>query len=180
LQQVQTSLSPSSGSLHDDIEQFFNDVNQLAAQPNDTTQRTVVITDAQTLAGEFNSLNTQLGQIRTNLDAQMNTAVTNINSLAQQIAQLNDQIRVATARGQSPNDQLDQRDQLINQLAQDINVQVIPADLGQVNVLAAGVPIVVDNQSASLQYSLDSSNQGQVTLAGSSTPLPVTGGQTGA
>jgi len=33
LQQVQTSLSPSSGSLHDDIEQFFNDIASLPPSP---------------------------------------------------------------------------------------------------------------------------------------------------
>ncbi len=179
LQQVQTYLSPSSGSVHDAIEQFFNDVNKLATNPSDTTQRTVVLQDAQDLATTFNSLSTSLTQVQTGLDSQLNNSVSDINALAKQIAQLNGEIRDATAGGAIPNNLLDQRDQLINQLAGDINVQVVPGDLNQVNVLAGGAPVVVGDQSQSLQYSLASGNQGQVTAAGSSTPLTVTGGQVG-
>ncbi len=179
LQQVQTNLSPSSGSIGDAIEQFFNDVNRLATNPSDTTQRTVVLDDAQNLAATFNSLSTSLTQIQNGLDTQLNNSITDINSLAQRIAQLNDEIANATVNGATPNDLLDQRGQLINQLAGEINVQVVPANLNQVNVLAGGTPLVVGNQNQKLQYSLASGNQGQVTAAGSTTPLIVTGGQVG-
>jgi len=179
LQQVQTDLSPSSGSLNADMEQFFNDVNELATNPSDTTQRSVVIGDAQNIASTFNSLSTSLDQVQSGLDTQLSNDVSSINSLAQQIAQLNGQIQQASASGGSPNDLLDQRDELVNQLAGDINVQVVPSTLGQVNVMAGGVPLVIDNQSQSLQYSIGSGDQGQVSLTGSSTPLTVSGGQVG-
>jgi flagellar hook-associated protein 1 FlgK len=179
MQQVQADLNPSSGSIHDDLQQFFNDITQLSANPGDVTQRTIVLNDAGNLAQAFNSLSSSLTQVQSGLDAQINNSVTNINSLAQQIAKLNGQIQIATANGTTPNDQLDQRDQLINQMAGEINVQVIPSNLGQVNVLAGGAPVVVGNQSVNLQYSVDSANGGQVTSADSTTPLAVTGGQVG-
>ncbi len=179
LQQVQTTLSPSSGSLGDDIETFFNDVQQLATQPADPTQRTVVVGDAQNITSEFNSLSSSLGQLQDGVDSQLSDTVTSVNSLAQQIAQLNGQIQAASVNGATPNDQLDQRDQLVNQLAQSLNVQVVPASFNQVNVLAGGVPLVVANQSNALQFSLDSSGQAQVTESNSSTPLTITGGQLG-
>ena len=179
VQQVQTDLNPSSGSIQDQIEQFFNDVNTLATQPSDTTQRTVVVNDAHNLADAFNSLSSSLDQIQSGLDTQLNSSVSDINSLAKRIAQLNDKIQRAYGNGNPPNDLLDQRDQLVNQLAGDINVQAIPANLNQVNILAGGVPIVIGNQSQSLQYSIASGNQGQVSVAGSSTPMSVTGGQAG-
>jgi flagellar hook-associated protein 1 FlgK len=176
LQQVQTDLSPSSGSIGNDIEQFFNDIKQLATNPSDTTQRTVVIGDAQNLANTFNSLSASLTKIQNGLDSQLQNNVSDINSLAQQIAQLNGEILSASANGATPNNLLDQRGQLINQLAGDINVQVTPGNLNQVNVVAGGAPLVVGDQSQSLQYSIVSGNQGQVTQVGSSTPLTVTGG----
>lgn len=176
LQQVQTELSPSSGSVGNDIEQFFNDVNQLATNPSDTTQRNVVVGDAQNLASTFNSLSGSLTQLQNGLDSQLNASVSDINSLAQRIAQLNDEIQKASANGATPNDLLDQRGQLINQLAGEINVQVLPANLNQVNVMAGGTPLVVGNESNTLKYSIAAGNQGQVTAAGSPTPLTVTGG----
>ena len=179
MQQVQANLNPSSGSVHADLTQFFSDVTQLSANPGDATQRTILLNDANNLAQEFNSLGSSLTQVQSGLDAQMNSSVSNVNALAQQIAQLNGQIQIATANGSTPNDQLDQRDQLVNQLAGMMNVQVIPSSLGQVNVLAGGAPVVVGNQSMNLQYSVDSNNQGQLTAAGTTTPLTVTGGQLG-
>jgi flagellar hook-associated protein 1 FlgK len=176
---VQTDLNPSSGSIHDQIEQFFNDVNRLATQPSDTTQRTVVLNDANNLANAFNSLNNSLVQIQSGLDSQLTSGVSDINSLAQRIAQLNDKIQRAYGNGSPPNDLLDQRDQLINQLSGDINVQVVPTKLNEVNVLAGGTPIVIGNQSNALQYSVVSGNQGQISVAGSSSPLTVSGGQVG-
>jgi len=179
LQQVQTSLSPSTGSLGSDIETFFNQVEQLATQPADTTQRAVVLGDAQNLTNEFNSLNGDLTQVSSGVDTQLSNSVSSINSLAQQIAQLNGQIQSASIAGSTPNDQLDQRDQLINQLAQSADVRVVPASFNQVTVLAGGVPVVVGNQNTALQFSVAGSNAAQVTVAGSSTPLDITGGQVG-
>lgn len=179
LQQVQTALSPSSGSVHDLIEQFFNDVNRLATNPSDPTQRTVVVGDAQNLATTFNSLSGSLSQLQNGLDTQLNNGVSDINSLAQRIAQLNGQIATASATGSTPNDLLDQRDQLVSQLAGDINVQVLPDSLNQVNILAGGTPLVVGNQNNALKYSIVSGNQGQLTATGSTTPLTVTGGTVG-
>lgn len=176
LQQAQTQLSPSSGSIGDDIEQFFNDVNQLATNPSDTTQRNVVVGDAQNLANTFNSLSGSLTQLQNGLDSQLNTSVSDINSLAQRIAQLNDEIQKASANGSTPNDLLDQRGQLINQLAGEINVQVLPANLNQVNVMAGGTPLVIGNENNTLKYSIAAGNQGQVTATGNPKPLTVTGG----
>jgi flagellar hook-associated protein 1 FlgK len=177
LQQVQSDLSPSSGSLGDDIQQFFNQLEQLATNPADNTQRAVVIGDAQALTGQFNTLSNDIAQARSGVDSQLSDTVTSINKLAQQIAQLNGQIETATASGATPNDQLDQRDQLVNQLAQDIGIQVIPTDFNQVNILAGGAPLVLGNESNSLQFSVSPSNQAQVTEKGSSTPLVLPGGQ---
>lgn len=179
LQQVQTELSPSSGSIGNDIEQFFNDVNHLATNPSDTTQRSVVVGDAQNLANTFNSLSGSLAQLQNGLDSQLTNSVSDINSLGQRIAHLNDEIQKATANGSTPNDLLDQRGQLINQLAGDINVQVLPAHLNQVNVMAGGTPLVVGNEYNTLQYSIVAGNQGQLTAQDSTTPLTVTGGNVG-
>lgn len=179
LQQVQAALDPSSGSLHDAIETFFNQLNQLSANPTDTTQRSVVLGSANNLANQFNSLSASLSQMSGGLDAQLGSTVTDINSLTGRIAQLNAAIRDATVRGVTPNDQLDQRDQLVNQLAGDIGVRVIPAEFNQVNVLAAGVPVVVGDQNVALKFSVDSSNQAQITAPGAATPLTVSGGQAG-
>ena len=179
LNQLQAALGQGNGSLQADLDGFFNQVQQLAASPEDPTLRRVVVSSATTLTGEFNSLANSFSSLQTGLDQQAQSIVKNINDTAQQIAQLNGQIEQATSQGISPNDQLDQRNQLINQLAGLVNVQVTPQDFGVVSVVAGGAALVIGDQANPVQYSVNANNQAVLTEPGSTTPLPVSGGQLG-
>lgn len=179
LNQVQAVLGQDGNTLGSNLTQFFNQLTQLAATPQDTTLRQVVLGSAQTLTQGFNSLGNSLDQLSSGLDQQLGDAVNQITATAQQIADLNGQIAQATIRGINPNDQLDQRDQLVNNLAKLVGVSVVPQDFGQVTVVAAGVPLVVGNQTTTLQFSIDANNQAVLTAAGSNVSLPATGGQVG-
>src|SRR5438067_1387431 len=56
LNQLEATFGQGAGTLGSDLEDFFNQLRQLAAQPQSTTLRRVVISSAVTLTGEFNSL----------------------------------------------------------------------------------------------------------------------------
>jgi flagellar hook-associated protein FlgK len=182
LQQVQGYLSPGSGSATGSIgnllSTFFNDVQQLAADPSDQAQRSVVLSDASQLANTLNSTANQLQQTTASLDQSGQQMVNQINTYSQQIAGLNSQIETATAQGQQPNDLLDQRDQLISQLSQLVDVRVIPTDFNEVTVMAGGAPIVAGTNSLNLQYQVGANNQAVLLQPQqSSQGLNVTGGQ---
>jgi flagellar hook-associated protein 1 FlgK len=179
LNQLQAAFGSGTATLGGYIGDFFNQVQQLAADPTSDTQRQVVLSSASTMTGEFNSLAGSISTLQSGLDTQGQQIVGSINSAAQQVAQLNGQIQNATARGISPNDQIDQRNQLVNQIAQYAGVQVVPQSSGAVNLIAGGTALVVGNQANSLAYSVSSDDQGVVTSSGSTTPLSVTDGQLG-
>ncbi len=113
----------------------------------------------QSLSASF----TQVGQ---GLDTQLSQTVGQINSLTSQIAQLNGAIASAEAKGASPNDQLDQRDQLISQLGGLVNIQTVDAGSGVTNVLAAGQSLVQGTQTVALTYAVDNTGNGVITAAG--------------
>ena len=95
-----------------------------------------------------------LNQIRDGLNGQITSSVTQINSYAKQIAALNDQIVQAQANSpnQPPNALLDQRDQLVNQLSQEIRVSTIKQSDGTMNVfIGNGQSLVLGNQTTTLQ-----------------------------
>ncbi|STQ12681.1 flagellar hook-associated protein 1 [Enterobacter cloacae] len=97
----------------------------------------------QTVLGKADGL---VNQFKTNdqylrdQDSQVNTAIASsveqINNYAKQIANLNDQISRLTGvgAGSSPNDLLDQRDQLVSELNQIVGVEVAVQDGGTYNV----------------------------------------------
>lgn len=177
LQQVQTLVTPSNGSLDALLQNFFSQLTQLASQPNDIAQRQVTLNDAQSLAQSFNSLANNLGSMQGSVMSQLSQSVDQINQLAPQIAALNGQIQTAQAAGVNANDLMDQRSQLINQVAQDIDVQTISGSDGQTSVLVGGVPLVLGTTSTTLQLHTDQSdNTVSVQAQGSQEPLTISGG----
>jgi flagellar hook-associated protein 1 FlgK len=113
-----------------------------------------MIGSAQTLVDRFQSLSSNLNQIRSDLNGQISSSVTNINSYAKEIAALNDKISQAQASNpnQQPNDLLDQRDQVINQLSQEVRVSTVKQSDGSVNVfIGSGQSLVVGNQASTLK-----------------------------
>ena len=87
-------------------------------------------------------LYTQMLTLEKDLDKQLRLEVQEINSLAQQIADLNALIGKAAAQGTAPNDLLDRRDLLLEELARLTTITVHPQAAGQINVNIGGISLV--------------------------------------
>ena len=101
------------------------------------------------------------------VNEQLKNNVVKINNIAQSIAAVNGEIAAAQGNGQSPNDLLDQRDQLIRELNQYIQTSQIPADDGTVGVFVAGSqPLVMATTATelSLQVAKEFPGSGQMAL----------------
>lgn len=179
LHQLQATLDTGDGSLHDALETFFNEAEKLTVKPDDGTQRRVVLAAAQALTDRLNDNSQALISLGHDLDVAAQQAVGEVNDLAKQVAALNLQIRDATLRNVPANDLLDQRDDLITQIAQRVDVRTLDQDNGQRSVIVAGLPLVIGSTSTALQYNIDAKNQAVILPAGSTVPLPITGGQLG-
>lgn len=129
------------------LDAFFAGVNGVAANPADISSRQVMLSDGQSLATRFNAMAGQLDAIRDGLESELNGAVTDINTLAAQIADINEAIGLARATGgdnRPPNDLLDQRDALLTKLNTQVGVTGILQQDGSLDVyLAHGEPLVV-------------------------------------
>ena len=153
LQPVVNLLAGTNAGLSTAINQFFaSGVAQVAANPSDMPSRQNLISQAQGLAQTFQSAAQQLQAASTGVNQQIGQSITSINSLTQQIAQLNVQINALSGTGSTPNSLLDQRDQLITQLSSQVGVSVLPQDGNQVNVFTGnGQVLVAGAQSFDLQ-----------------------------
>lgn len=115
---------PSDNSLRTDIDKFFSAWGTLANDPQNSGAKAVVQQRALALADTFHHTYQQLSDLRDSLDNNIGTEVKQINSYAEQIAQLNDQIKKGQVSGAQLNDLMDQRDSLIDSLSQLVSVQV--------------------------------------------------------
>jgi len=153
LQPVVNLLAGTNAGLSTAINQFFaSGVAQVAANPSDMPSRQNLISQAQGLAQTFQSAAQQLQDAATGVNQQIGQRITSINSLTQQIAQLNVQINALSGTGSTPNSLLDQRDQLVTQLSSQVGVSVLQQDGNQINVFTGnGQVLVAAGQSFDLK-----------------------------
>lgn len=153
IQQINNVIADPVAGLQPAIQNFFNAVNGLANNPSSQPSRQALLSSAQTMTARFQSMNQMLTDMNNSINGQLQTSVANINSYAQQIASLNNSIAIATAStNQTPNDLLDQRDQLVSQLNQEVKATVIKQSDGSYNVfIGNGQALVVGNIASTLQ-----------------------------
>ncbi|BCA54788.1 First flagellar hook-filament junction protein FlgK [Nitrospira sp. KM1] len=130
------------------LNDFFQGLQDVSTNPNELTARSVLLANAAQLAGSLNQASSQLETSRQSLNFQVKQTVTEINSLAKQIAELNDKIVAAEVTGQNANDLRDQRDLAVNELAQRIDVTTIESGSGALSVFVARGQVVVESGGA--------------------------------
>jgi len=118
--------------------ELLNSFVDVSNNPADASSRQVALSQAQELASRFRAAGDQLSNLQTGVSQDIKAQVANVNSLATQVAKLNLQIAALKGGGQPPNQLLDQRDQLVSQIAAIVNVTTIPADDGSLGVFIGG------------------------------------------
>lgn len=168
IQQINNVIADPTAGLSPALQNFFSAVNGVANSPSSQAARQTMISNGQALTNTFQSINQLLTNMNTSVNQQMQSSISNINSYAQQIANLNQSIAVASANGngQPPNDLMDQRDQLVSQLSQEVQVTVAKQTDGSYNVyIGNGQSLVVGDQAFSLTTLPSQSTPGQLDVA---------------
>ncbi len=148
------------------MSQFLNAFADLAARPADSATRQVVLARAQDLSVRFNSAAGQIDTLQAGVTADLRTSITAINGLAERIAKTNDQIAASRGLGQPANDLLDERDRLISQLSEYVQVSTVAADDGTLGVfIAGGQRLVLGNEASELTPVLDPADSSRSAIA---------------
>ena len=139
-----------TGGLSAQLTAFFDSLDSLAS--SDTVgqplERGDVLAFGQSLVDTINGYDTQLRALQSDADRAITAVIPGINDLAQQIAELNGEISVARVVSE-PNDLLDQRDVLIQELAEKIDITYADEENGMVSVRIRGGLKLVNGQTAS-------------------------------
>ena len=138
LQQLERLLPPGESGPGYAANQLFNAMVDVSANPSDPSARQVVLGRAQELAARFSSSGQRLADLQTGVVSDLKANVDVVNQLAKQIAKANEQIARVTGSGHTPNDLLDQRDQLISELSSYVKVSTLPASDGTMGVFIGG------------------------------------------
>lgn len=169
MKQIDNMFSDPAAGASPAIQDFFNAANAVANNPDSVPARQVLIGGAQSVVNRFQSLDKRLTDISNGLTSQITSTVSTVNSYAQQIATINGNIKRASAssqNGQLPNDLLDQRDQLINQLNKEIKVNVQVQSDGTASVFVGnGQALVINDQAMALRITPSTNDPNKIDIA---------------
>jgi len=147
------------------LSQFWTALQSLSQDAGDSSLRTGAIESAQQVAASFNSTASGISEAQTGLDSQISASVTQVNTLSAQLATLNTQIRGGTVNGQQPNDLLDARQQVQDQLVTLTGGQVVTDAQGDVNItLGDGTALVSGETSATMAAVPDPTNNNHLAI----------------
>jgi len=179
LQEIEPSFNEvSTDGLGTSISNFFNSWQDLTSNPAGTAERQAVLTAAQNLADNFNSVSTTLSNAITSQNTSLVTLTDSINQNLTSIAQLNNQIKVIDQSGGDSNELKDQRDQKIQDLAQQIGITYTENSDGTTDVRYAdsGAALVTGSQAGSFSLTTNATTglyDVNLTAAGDTTAATV-------
>ncbi|MBP6421287.1 MAG: flagellar hook-associated protein FlgK [Propionivibrio sp.] len=186
--QVTTMLADPNAGLSPALQDFFAGVQDVASNPSLLPSRQSMISSAQTMAARFQNLDAALSEMADQVNGRISDAVSQINTYASQIADINQRIIVSEAGyGQPANDLQDQRDQLIAEVNKFIKVSTSTNSNGTFNVfIGNGQQLVVGTQVLSMTATASTSDPTKIVVglktAGGTQQLPeslITGGELG-
>jgi len=162
---------------------FFNQWSNLATNPQDASLRALVIEESQSLASFIQDLHGEYGKLTLQTDRAIGNAADTVNDLLSRIEGLNDRIAVQEGGFGGAAGLRDQRDGLLSELSQYIDVSTIEQRTGKVDVFVGSIPIVLDGKSrgVELRTTPDGDNTiVEVVVSDDKTPLDISSGELGA
>lgn len=138
MQQLESLFPSGPNGLGASVSDMLNAYSDITNAPTDLTARAVALARADEMAHRFRSTAEAINELRMGTTSQLRIDATAINNLAGQIAKTNEQIAIAMGSGHTPNDLLDQRDQLIRDLNKYVQTTNIKADDGSLSIFLAG------------------------------------------
>ncbi|MEQ8205479.1 MAG: flagellar hook-associated protein FlgK [Woeseia sp.] len=149
---LDTLIADPSSGLNNQLQSFFNSVQDIANDPSSLPTRSALLGEADSLVLRFSEMDRQFADLDAEISQRLSAAVTDINQLSTSIADLNDRITLGqAANGQPPNDLLDQRNLLVRDLATLVPVDSVQQSDGSMNIfIGNGQTLVVGSEARQL------------------------------
>ncbi len=177
LQQVESMLAePTDSGLSATLDRFWNAWQNLAASPDNLASRTAVAAAGVALSDQIRGLYGNMHILQENLDGQVAGKAGEINSLIQEIAKINSQTVQLPTGQDAPNDLLDKRDLLVEQLSKIVQIQASGSGADMI-VSVGGHAIVQGSWSANVTTAKDSNGWTKLVWSDDSTDLQIMGGE---
>jgi flagellar hook-associated protein 1 len=139
------------GTLETAFSNFTSALQSLSANPGNGSAQSVALTAAQSLAQQLNSTTQGIQTLRTSVDQDIGNSAAKVNTDLTQIAQLNQQIQGLNSTDPLAATLMDQRDNAISDLAKLVDVRVVTDSSNQATVFtSSGIQLVGSGYASQL------------------------------
>jgi flagellar hook-associated protein 1 FlgK len=176
ISQTDNLLASSSTSISAQLDTYFTSMQNVVDDPTSLANRKLYIEETSALTRRFNSLSDQLMVQNDSVNATMKAATGNLSEYANSVALLNDQIEQLTSKGQPVNELKDQRDVLVNKIAELVDINIVEQGEQYNMFIGNGQPLVVGStvNSVELRTGNPDNSQPQVFLKMSGSEMNIT------
>jgi len=133
---------PTDSSIASVMDEFYEALHELNKTPETVTARTLVRQRAIALTKEISRMSTSFKELQADLNIEFKSAVTDLNNNSSQIAQLNQIIYESELEGGRANDIRDQRNVLLDEMSELVDIQYYEDENQRFHVLLNGTEIV--------------------------------------
>lgn len=108
---------PSDTAISAAINNFFTSWQELSKNPEDSGAKDIVIQNSKYLADNISQITNKLEKLGEQAEKKLNEDVNEINSMLNQLRDLDKHIKIVEGSGKTPNDLLDERDKILDDLS---------------------------------------------------------------
>lgn len=159
---------------------LFDSADEAATKPEDMVLRQNLLSSVSELALGFRNRNAGIEDQRRTSLLLAQSLVTDANSKLERVADLNKKITTQLAIGVTPSDLLDQRNVLLESLAESIGAQGYPLDDGSISVSVNGTTLVSGSSAMLLNSTMDGSLELKLTAGKGGLEVEANRGKLGA
>ncbi len=176
---VEASFNEAPGlALNELMSEFMNSWQTLTNHPEETATRQSVVQKGQLVINQLHNMHTGLVNNRYDIGDNIEAAVTDVNSLTNQIADLNGNITSSESKSKQANDLRDKRDNLVKDLAGYLDINYFETNSGAYTVMMNdGHTLVESNDAWNLKWSDNQINWLSEAPDGSTIEMPIASGE---
>lgn len=142
----------ANSTLETAFNNFTTSLQALSTSPDSATARTTVLSMAQVLTQQLNSMSNAIQNLRSDAELGLSDAVARANNAMQQIAAINRQLSGNNAKDAAAATLMDQRDAYIDELSHLMDIRVLEGDNNQISIFTGSGIQLVGVDAATLSF----------------------------
>ncbi len=181
VESIYNELGDNDLSTH--LNEFFNAWSDLGNRPDDLSLRSLVVAEGDKLAQFVQRLHHELSDLRKQTDGNIEQSAKRADDLLDELATVNRQIVEAEATSGSAHSLRDERDRMLGELSELIDISTVEQSSGSVDVFSGSTPILLNGKNRGLELKRENV-EGDLTVSlhvkADGTKLDPKGGRLGA